>query len=207
MERPSFAGEQEISANAPAVSMDINLGKKYKYADFDYEAFAEVHQAVSGDENPDASDLQIFVGDKGNFGDLGYYDPDTTEIHIHKLALTLKGQEGANSTLVHELQHYEDVAPGEKPEKMYQLGIEAGRASNVLIPASLATFAGSYVASKIETVADYSETLKKTGGVLALGAVAVTAVGLAAYAGNEKERRARKAEHIYKQQIISLQGQ
>jgi len=194
MEQPRHALGR-IPEDAPTVSMDINLGKRYSQVDFDYEEFAKVNQVLDKErESPDTSDLHIVIGKKGATGVHGSFNSWDNEIHVYKSAT--KREKTANNTLIHELQHHNDIDPDYSHTKPYILAHKLRHTSPALslsttIPNSANVFREAY-----------SETLQYAAISLSLGAIATTAIVIGGYNMNRFERRARKAAKKHRHEVI-----
>jgi hypothetical protein len=113
--------------NSPAVSFDIELGKKYASANFDYNAFDQEVDRLDMDHYK-RSALSINIKQQLIPG--GHWGGDQK--------LILAGHRDSNRTLVHELQHAtEDSAS----DKRLRLGILCVRGVYISVPAGLAVIA------------------------------------------------------------------
>lgn len=176
-----------LSEDAPVVSMDRELGKKYGYVEFDYEAFGEEAERL-GLSPQRASELSITINAKSGLdSDLGRYQPSK------KLVMTTAGKH-SNKVLSHELQHAADDEAGilgSTPSLGYRVGILAGRLMPLTVPLNIANAAavvsGSELAERMHTPI-FALTL--LGGLASLG-----------YWRNSSEVRARKAEKSSPQMI------
>lgn len=105
--------ESSIHDNSPTVVMDIRLGKRFSYIDFDYEAFDVLARRIALDPEI-TSDLTIRIGKKPHVVN-GSYSPSQNNL---KVGMRPK----VNETLTHELQHAKDTSHGMKQGARGALG-------------------------------------------------------------------------------------
>ncbi|MGC1176575.1 MAG: hypothetical protein WA843_00750, partial [Candidatus Saccharimonadales bacterium] len=185
-------GEQPpLSENAPIVSMDIRLGKKYKLVDFDYDEFSQEANRLGLSEE-DVAGTPISIEKKGLLNiRKGFYDMDGDK------GIRVKASRKVNSVLVHEVKHKADDSKGLIEKGMsYRVGRAGLVVGNKLgvptgVAAGIAAGAGSKTAEHFIT-GPYP---------IAMGALAVAAAG---YVFHPPERRAKRAAKESTANIVTL---
>jgi hypothetical protein len=185
-----------ISENAPAVSMDIALGKKFKNVEFDYDAFDREAERI-GMSQGHRGKLKIRLHDEGEKH--GEYFPSDK-------AIELKTTSDVSKSLSHELQHAtddENGVPFDDLRNRLAYRANAILTSKVFLPATTGSIL-SYPAALVignPTLENISEDMSK-GAVIAIGSLAL--VQFYAYWMHPNERKARMAEKSTREQIVSL---
>lgn len=185
-----------ISENAPVVSMDIALGKKFKNVEFDYDAFDREAERI-GMSQGHRGKLKIRLHDEGE--KYGEYFPSDKVIE-------LKATSDASKGLSHELQHATDDENGIPFDDLRNR--LAYRVNNILtsrafLPATISSVLSYPAALAIgsPTLENISANMNKGVGVV-IGSLAIAQVY--AYWMHPNERRARMTERSTKEQIVSL---
>ncbi len=183
--------QQGIPENAPTVSMDINLGKKYKSVDFDYAAYDKASDAIGLSENG-RSQQHIHVTGPGRSLVNGVHSGEG-----HLISVKPRRDDKANNTLRHEMKHAADyenwLYRGKDP--MYRAGLVAGK---LIVPYTVLL-----AASAVGSVAGVPGA-KETFDSALLGSPAVSYPSLAGYYFHPKEVGARNAAAATSEQILSF---
>jgi hypothetical protein len=123
---PSFS----LTENSPIVAFDVNLGKKYKHVDFDYEAYDRELQRQGMPQ--DAKPLTITVSKNGSI----------LSGHYQNGEIAVVAGKHTNRNLKHEIQHAvngDDVALAK--DRRYRVGLRAAKIAPALIGADLSALA------------------------------------------------------------------
>ena len=181
--------------NVPIVSFDINLGKKYQFVDFDYEAFDEEANRL-GISDEDKGGLSIEIKRKPsliNYRSRGSY----WENHI-----SVVSRKKVNQSFSHELKHYAD----DKVEPLtidtrYRIGKFSGYALAGLINAGLLELAiGEMPGPKQDEIFHHADDRRIFGAAMGTAFLA----RLWGYTLNPVEVRARKAAKQSQANIVTL---
>ena len=176
----------------PEVSFDIDLGRKYSYVDFDYDAYRNQIRSMGGDEL-DFQQADIRFEDRGLSVTRGYYSPTTEEIVVAASGRT-------NTVLAHETQHYLDGRDGLLDRRR---AIAANLTSRVSNLATLALFATIGMSALPETnpIGEIGDALIDEVRITQFAA-AVTAFYL--YYLSPAEMRARQSSRIHTRNVVTL---
>ena len=191
----------QIPDNAPAVSFDIRLGKKYDFVDFDYDAFNTIADDL-GISDDARSSLNVIVDKRIPRGllTLGRYISSEKTVRI-------KANRKANNTAKHELSHAADDANVVEFNNSRYLAGKIGIASMyglVYIETLNAIYSTSGLTKALygDSVAEAAHNFSETGFPIAF--VAANAAAIAGYYMHPIERKARQAAKQHQPDMLTL---
>lgn len=176
----------------PEVSFDIDLGKKYSYVDFDYDAYHRQVVRMGGDK-VDYQEASIRFEDRGLSLTRGYFSPSTEEIVVAT-------GERTNATLAHETKHYLDGRDGLLDRRR---AIAANLSSRVSTLATLALFGTLAMSVVPETnfIGEFGDAWIDEARIVQFTAAATS---FYLYYLSPAEMRARQSSRIHTRDIVTL---